>query len=87
MHIRKACSCHLWPQYIEHCKRLGDSSCVAVEQVKDGFGNVISSTDKHCLMRHPSGSGPAEFYMYAGVPTGLFRVRYGNVWKEIVQVN
>ena len=86
MHIRKACSCHLWPQFIERCKSRGYSTCVAVEQVTDGKGNVILSTDTRCLMRRPSGGVKSEFYMYAGIPTGLFRVRYGDVYKEIVQV-
>ena len=87
MHIRKACSCDLWPLYIQRCKTRIDITCVAVDEVKDGEGKVISIKDRHCLMRRPSGTGPSEFYMYAGVVTGLFRVRYGNVWKEIVQVN
>ena len=87
VNIRQACSCQLWPQFIERCKSRGYSTCVAVKEVKDGEGMTISMEDPQCLMRRPSGTGASEFYMYAGVVTGLFRVRYGNVFKEIVQVN
>ena len=87
MHIRKACSCDLWPQYIQRCKTRIDSTCEVVDEVVDGAGMTISMKDPQCLMRRPSGTGPSEFYMYSGVVTGLLRVRYGNVFKEIVQVN